>query len=183
MIHIKNAYSKKNVKEFKLMIMALILIGVIGLALISLTTLVKGRVMTAFKNIELGVEIQNITPTISSIQPSIGYQGTKFVLYGKHFGEYSKSSSSLKIDGIKYKPVMWSSSKMIFELPLTFKPHASSVIIEKSFNHKGEVLTLSSKPFSILVISRTDGWDAEDDAYFQQIRKANKEVLELNGYE
>jgi len=183
MIHIKNAYSKKNVKEFKLMIMALVLLGLISFGLNLSIKLAKDPVITELKIITSEIEIQNITPDISSIQPSIGYQGTKFVLYGKHFGEYSRYNNSLKINGFKYEPVMWSGNKIVFELPLSFKPSESSVIIEKTFNHKGKVLTLSSKPINLLVISRTDGWDEYDDVYFQQIRKAYKEVLEINGYE
>ena len=47
----------------------------------------------------------------------------------------------------------------------------------------GKNIMVKSNEVKLQLISRDNGWDKDDDAYFEQLKHLDKETLKINGYE
>lgn len=123
-------------------------------------------------------------PQIKTIKPGIAYYDTKVVLLGKGFGWKGKIDTDTKFkyqDG-KIDISLWTDTKVIFTIPLHWKTGDIMIWIQKPTEWDGKKIMVDSNQVKIRLISRDDGWDKDDDAYFEQLKHLDKETLKINGY-
>lgn len=123
-------------------------------------------------------------PQIKIVKPGIAYYDTKVVLLGKGFGWKGKIDTDTKFkyqDG-KIDISLWTDTKVIFTVPLHWKLGDLSIWLQKPMEWDGENMVANSNKVKLRLISRDDGWDKDDDAYFEQLKHLDKETLKINGY-
>ena len=133
--------------------------------------------------VERQILFQSHHPHIDHISPQIGYYSTKVILTGRRFGwkgtvdtEFKKKDGKINID-------LWTDTKIIFTIPLNWKLGKINVWAEKTIEWDGKPLHIKSNLVEMKLISRDNGWDAEDDEYFKQMEVADPEARKINGYE
>ncbi len=122
-------------------------------------------------------------PQIYSVEPRLVYHGTKVVVLGKNFGwkvptqstKFYTQQGELNID-------LWTNSKIIFTVPLQWKPGNIEVWEKTILNWDDKNIDVQSNIAKIKLISVTNSFTPDDDAYFQQLKHLNKETLKINGY-
>lgn len=121
-------------------------------------------------------------PKINSIKPEIVYYGNKVVLTGRKFGWKGKIDTNFKYKDGNIDISLWTDTKVIFTVPLHWKLGEMTIWIQKPLNWDGKKIMVNSNTIKLRLISRDNGWDAEDDAYFEQLKHLDKETLKINGY-
>ncbi len=121
-------------------------------------------------------------PKIDNIKPGIVYYDTKVVLTGRGFGWKGKIDTKFKYQEGKIDISLWTDTKVIFTVPLHWKVGDMTIWIQKPTNWDGKDIVVNSNEVKLRLISRDDGWDKDDDAYFEQLKHLDKEVLKINGY-
>lgn len=121
-------------------------------------------------------------PEIKKVEPTIVYYANKVVLLGQGFGwkgeintDFYNQFEAINID-------LWTDRKVIFTVPLHWKLGNITIWVEKPVDWAGKKIKLRSNKIKLRLISRDNGWDADDDAYFEQLKSLEKETLRLNGY-
>lgn len=123
-------------------------------------------------------------PLIKVVKPEIAYYDTKVILLGKGFGWKGKIDTDTKFkyqDG-RIDISLWTDTKVIFTVPLHWKLGDLSIWLQKPMEWDGENIVVNSNKVKLRLISRDDGWDKDDDAYFEQLKHLDKETLKINGY-
>lgn len=123
-------------------------------------------------------------PQIKTVKPGIAYYDTKVVLLGKGFGWKGKidTDTRFKYQDGKIDISLWTDTKVIFTVPLHWKLGDLSIWLQKPMEWDGENIVVNSNKVKLRLISRDDGWDKDDDAYFEQLKVLDKETLKINGY-
>lgn len=121
-------------------------------------------------------------PLIKVVKPSIAYYDTKVVLIGKGFGWKGKIDTKFKYQEGKIDISLWTDTKVVFTVPLHWKVGDMSIWVQKPIEWDGKNINVKSNEVKLRLISRDDGWDKDDDAYFEQLKHLDKETLRLNGY-
>lgn len=121
-------------------------------------------------------------PEIKKVEPTIVYYANKVVLLGRGFGwkgtinaDFRNQFKAINID-------LWTDNKVIFTVPLHWQEGEIIIWVEKPIDWGGKKIRVTSNKIKLRLISRDDGWDADDDAYFEQLKHLDKETLQLNGY-
>lgn len=121
-------------------------------------------------------------PKIEKITPEIVYYDTNVILTGKGFGWKGKIDTKFKYQEGKIDISLWTDTKVIFTVPLHWKVGDMTIWIQKPTNWDGKNIMVNSNEIKLRLISRDDGWDTDDDAYFEQLKHLDKETLKINGY-
>lgn len=122
------------------------------------------------------------TPTIISHGPQIVYHGTKVIVRGHEFGYKQTLDVKLLSNNGEVATEFWSNEKIIFSVPLHWKPGTIDLWIEKPMLWEGGWHTISSKHFTIKLIPVTGSFTKDDDAFYKQLKSLDKETLKINGY-
>jgi len=125
---------------------------------------------------------ENLNPVIEKIEPGIVYHSNKIIVKGAGFSWNLDPGEKLMT---QYGPVtvsLWTDTKLIFSVPLDWKPGTITLWIEKPSSWDSKKITVKSKAVSIKLIPIKNSMDKEDDEYFEQLKHLDKETLELNGY-
>ncbi|PIY69558.1 hypothetical protein COY90_00025, partial [Candidatus Roizmanbacteria bacterium CG_4_10_14_0_8_um_filter_39_9] len=72
--------------------------------------------------------------------------------------------------------------KIIFTVPLSWKPGPMNIWIEKPVEWNAETVIEKTKPISIKLLKVTGQFTPDDDLYFEQLKTWRKETREMNGY-
>ncbi len=123
-------------------------------------------------------------PQVYNIKPQIVYYDNKIVLTGRGFGWKGRIDTDTKFkyqDGV-INISLWTDTKVIFTVPLHWKTGDITIWIQKNTDWDGKKVVLNSNEVKLRLISRDDGWDKDDDAYFEQLKRLDKETLRINGY-
>jgi hypothetical protein len=123
-----------------------------------------------------------LNPNISLVEPRIAYQSTKVLILGRGFGSNSDGSAHLMSAIGEVRTDLWTNEKIVFTIPLDWKPNKISLWIVKNGHWKNESIVVKSDIFDILLIPRSQQFSPDDDAYFQQLRELSDESLIINGY-
>lgn len=121
-------------------------------------------------------------PKIEKIKPEIVYYGTKVILTGRGFGWKGKIDTKFKYQEGKIDISLWTDTKVIFTVPLHWKIGDITIWIQKPTEWDGKKVIFNSNEIKLHLISRDNGWDKEDDAFFEQLKHLDKETREINGY-
>ena len=121
-------------------------------------------------------------PQINNIKPKIVYYDTKVILTGRGFGWKGLIDTKFKYQEGIINVSLWTDTKVIFTVPLHWKTGDITIWIQKATDWDGKKVLLNSDEVKLRLISRDDGWDKDDDAYFEQLKHLDKETLGLNGY-
>lgn len=121
-------------------------------------------------------------PQITNAEPKIVYYGNKVILKGRRFGWKGTVDTKFKYNNGQIKIDLWTDTKVIFTIPLHWKVGEINVWIERPTDWEDDIMILRSNEIKVQLISRDNGWDKEDDVYFEQLKHIGKEALELNGY-
>lgn len=122
-------------------------------------------------------------PEIKVVKPMIVYYDTKIILTGRGFGWKGTINTKFKYQEGTINISLWTDTKVIFTVPLHWKTGDISIWLQKPLNWDGKNITVNSNKVKLRLISRDDGWDKDDDAYFEQLKHLDKETLKINGYE
>lgn len=123
------------------------------------------------------------TPTVLNVEPRIVYYANKVIIEGHGFGSLETGKVKLyKNNNEEIKTILWTDSKIIFEIPLHWRIGDFSMRIQREVNLYGENKTFISQPIPMKLIDRTGPWSEEDDDYYEQLKYMKRETLELNGY-
>jgi len=122
-------------------------------------------------------------PIIKTIEPDLVYKATKVVLYGKNFGWNKNDQLKLLSDNENIVTDLWTDTKIIFTVPLHWKPGYITLLIKKPITWDGEKITATSEKKTIKLLRRTGKMNKDDDAYFEQLKTLSPETLQINGYE
>ncbi|OGK18249.1 hypothetical protein A3G67_03050 [Candidatus Roizmanbacteria bacterium RIFCSPLOWO2_12_FULL_40_12] len=122
-------------------------------------------------------------PTITNHEPKIVYYGTKVILTGRRFGWKGNIDANLRHSAGKINIDLWTDTEIIFTIPLHWKEGKIEIWIEKSVEaENSKIKKVKSNKVSLQLISRDNGWDEGDEAYFKQLKKLDKKTLRINGY-
>ena len=121
-------------------------------------------------------------PKIKNIKPEIVYYANKVVLTGRGFGWKGTIDTNFKYKNGNIDIFLWTDTKVIFVVPLHWKEGDLDIWIQKPIEWDGKKMIVKSNVIKLHLISRDDGWDKNDDAYFEQLKHLDKETLEINGY-
>ena len=122
------------------------------------------------------------SPQIKKISPEIVYHGNKMIIYGKGFGWKGAVNSRFLNQYKEITPELWTDSKVILSVPLDWKIGKIRIWIEKPMLWQGKTVISKSRQINIKLIDRLGPFDKDDDHYYQQLEKLDKEVLYINGY-
>jgi len=126
---------------------------------------------------------QSYDPVIYSQQPLLVYNSTKVVLAGRRFGWNTDKKSKLIANGKLLNVSLWTDTEIVFEIPLDIPTGTLTVRIEKVISWNGKNPVAKSNNVKLRVISRTNGWDEEDDLFFKQLKSLPREIRKINGYD
>lgn len=121
-------------------------------------------------------------PQIKNIRPQIVYYDNKVVLTGRGFGWKGLIDTKFKYQEGIINVSLWTDTKVVFTVPLHWKVGDLTIWIQKPIEWDGKNITVKSNEVKLRLISRDDGWDKDDDAYFEQLKYLDKETLKINGY-
>lgn len=121
-------------------------------------------------------------PKIETVKPQIVYYDTKVILIGHGFGWKGKIDTKFKYQEGKIDISLWTDTKVIFTVPLHWKLGDLTIWLQKPIEWDGKNMMVNSNEVKLRLISRDDGWDKDDDAYFEQLKYLDKETLKINGY-
>ena len=121
-------------------------------------------------------------PSTPFIEPKLVYPGTKVFIYGDRFGDNSNNKYALMKDGERIRPDYWEDHKIIFTVPLSWKPGPLSIWIEKPVDWNAETVIEKSKLVSIKLLKVMGYFTSDDDLYFEELKSWRKETKEANGY-
>lgn len=121
-------------------------------------------------------------PIVDVYEPRIIYKSNFVLIKGRHFGWNQDHHSYLSTQLGKIESTVWTENEIIFQIPLWLPEKQIPITIVKKDDWFGTKKDLMSRPFTLSVISRTDGWGPEDDDYFNQLDHLSEKTLKLNGY-
>lgn len=121
-------------------------------------------------------------PQIYNVKPQIVYYDNKVILTGRGFGWKGLIDTKFKYQEGTINVSLWTDTKVIFTVPLHWKTGDITIWIQRSTEWDGKKVLLNSNEVKLRLISRDDGWDKDDDAYFEQLKHLDKETLKINGY-
>jgi len=174
---IENSRGVYRVRLVRLFL-GIVISGAIALTLTH-TVRVTGNIIIDFQTNQL---IESRRPIITNIEPRIVYHGSKAIITGKRFGWQKDGERLLKNSQATIRADYWSDTKIEFTLPLDWRVGETEIWIEKFEIIRGERTITKSDIATVKLISRLGPWDADDDAYFEQLKSLSPEVLKLNGY-
>ena len=171
--------SKSNPLHF---ILALFVIIVSTAIIVKIGILTNSKIQVEIKKKQL----LSRNPAISKVEPSIVYQGTKVIIFGSNLGWKQNEKVRLIAFDTRRRDVysdLWTDHKIIFTVPLDWKIGTIYLAVEKPIEWEGKKVIATSQVFHIKLISRTNGWDKEDDAFFNQLKNLDSETLKINNYD
>ncbi len=119
---------------------------------------------------------------VKKIEPRIVYHGTKVIIFGYNFGPNKNNSVKLmKGDGLVDIDA-WSDTKIIFSVPLHWKPGIITLRLEKNDGEKDTSGKNKSLGMQLKLLPTAEHFTPDDDVYFQQLRSISDETLKINGY-
>lgn len=121
-------------------------------------------------------------PQINTVQPRIVYYDTKVILTGRGFGWKGLIDTKFKYQDGVINVSLWTDTKVIFTVPLHWKTGDITIWLQKNTDWDGKKVVLNSNEVKLRLLSRDNGWDKDDDAYFEQLKHLDKETLKINGY-
>lgn len=121
-------------------------------------------------------------PSITIMEPMLVYRSTKVVLYGKSFGEKKDERYRIMRNGKEIRTDYWDDSKIIFTIPLDWKPGEYAIWIERPIEWNTETIIEKTKPQTLKVLPVTGKITPDDDLYFKQMDTLRKETKEINGF-
>lgn len=121
-------------------------------------------------------------PQIYNVKPQIVYYDNKVVLTGRGFGWKGLIDTKFKYPDGVINVSLWTDTKVIFTVPLHWKVGNLTIWLQKPIEWDGKNITVKSNEVKLRLISRDDGWDKDDDAYFEQLKHLDQETLKINGY-
>jgi hypothetical protein len=113
-------------------------------------------------------------PSIHKFEPSIVYQSNIIILNGRGFGDNKNKRARIMTDFGSVPFDSWTDTKITFVVSDTLPNESINIWIEKEG-------TVSNK-VPIRIISSTNGWDEQDEEYFNQLEHLSDETLRLNKY-
>jgi len=121
-------------------------------------------------------------PVIETAEPALVYPAMKVVMYGKNFGWRGSENVLLAKKDEAIITDLWTDTKIIFTVPLHWKPGNIFLWIQKPITWEGKRINTRSEKVHIKLLKNTGKMNADDDAYFEQLKTLSPETLEINGY-
>ncbi|MEN9327862.1 MAG: hypothetical protein RI947_670 [Candidatus Parcubacteria bacterium] len=121
-------------------------------------------------------------PVILIVGPTVVYRSTKVMIKGKNLGWNVNGNVRLINNGQEIFTDLWTDSKIIFTVPLHWKLGENTLTIEKKIFWEDKEESANSKPVTIKLINAGTSFTSDDDAYFEQLKHLDPEILKLNGY-
>ncbi len=115
--------------------------------------------------------ISKRSPHIDAVRPSVAYPSSRVVITGRNFGYLQNNNDAkniLSIGGRAIPTDSWKSDEIVITLPLDLPPKLYEAYISAAVEYNGSTVKTRSNTVQIEVLSRTDGWDEQDDKFFQQ---------------
>lgn len=150
---------------------------------IGITVIIITIVMVILITVERHHTRSTFNPYITYLAPTLVYPSTVVIIKGENFGWKQQEKVRLKYVGGEILTSFWTDSKIIFTVPLHWKPGEVDIWIEKPTQWEGKIIRAKSKLQKIKVLPRGTAFTPDDDAFFQQIKKLDFEVRKINGYE
>jgi len=119
---------------------------------------------------------------IKKIEPYYVYKATKVLMRGDLFGLKNNEKQRLMSDVGEVEFQFWDDSKIIFVMPTEWSFGEHSIWIEKNIGWDGKRVTARSNVVKIKLIPIGAKMTPDDEKYFEQLKKLDKETLEINGY-
>ncbi|MCR4329314.1 MAG: hypothetical protein NUV65_02090 [Candidatus Roizmanbacteria bacterium] len=125
----------------------------------------------------------SLNPNIDKVEPYLVYSGNKVIIYGKRFGWKGGENVLLTKGNETIITELWTDTKIIFTVPLGWKPGNIPLVIRKQIHWERKNTYAESKKVSIKLLKSTGKINTDDDAYFEQLKTLSPETLKMNGYE
>ncbi len=122
-------------------------------------------------------------PVIVKVEPTIVYRATKILVKGRNHGWSENGNVKLMNGNKEVVPDVWTDTRIIFTVPLQWKEGINNIRIEKKIFWEGKEITAVSNSVPIKLINAGSTFTPDDDAYFEQLKHVDPEVLKLNGYD
>jgi hypothetical protein len=151
---------------------------------ISLTSYTSARFVK--HQIELYKELQQellIHPVIYTIEPELGYFGTKVILRGDRFGWLEHDRVNLTIDGQPLKADLWTNEKIIFTIPIEWQTGTKKISVLKKTKWKNKSTIAQSNVVHFQLLERSATINKLDEKYMNSIKNWSNEAKKINGYE
>jgi len=132
--------------------------------------------------ISRSIAYERLSPTIYKIEPKIVYHATNVIVKGNNFGWRLKPSDKLMSQYGEISTSLWDISKIIFVIPLHWKPGKINLWIERESSWNSRKIVVRSNIISIKLLSISSIINKDDEEYFNQLKWLDKETLKLNGY-
>jgi hypothetical protein len=117
------------------------------------------------------------------VEPTIVYRATKILIKGRNLGWSENGNVKLMNGNLEVVPDVWTDTRIIFTVPLQWKTGINNIRIEKKIFWDSKEITAVSKSIPIKLINAGSTFTPDDDAYFEQLKHVDPEVLKLNGYD
>lgn len=128
------------------------------------------------------VVLSKRSPRINEVSPTLAYPSSTIVLKGDGFGwlQNKKDSQNRMYMGnqILY-PDTWTDKEIRTTIPLDLKPGKYNISIQTQVEYNGKIYSMKSNIMAFTILSRTDGWDDQDDLYFQQMGRLGREGKDI----
>lgn len=174
-------YHPQTPRDYMINIARIILMLILFVTIIVTTLLLLFSMHSAVKRYQKKLTRISLNPVINSIEPRIVYQSTNVIIWGRGF-EWSDNKAVLKSQYGPITTTLRTDKKIIFTVPLHFKPGPLKLWIEKPIQWNGKNTTAKSNIFEIKLIPRSQSFTNDDDEYFEQLKTLDPEVLTINGY-
>lgn len=170
----KQEFTKYIIKEIKKYIVFMFYILIVTSIILSLVLLYTKAM--SFRDRKLK------NPSIQLLEPLLVYPSTKVILIGNSFGSKIDERYRLVKDGEEIRTDYWEDHKIIFTVPLGWKNGFMNIWIEKPVQWNGETIIEKTKSIQIKLLPVSSWNSPDDDLYFEQMKKWQKETKEINGY-
>ena len=183
--HYLNLYTIKP-KAMRSYIIKLLLVNIVLVCLI--LSLYEVAAILTFRTNKLHEEavLKSKSPFIMKVEPTLFYHSTNGIIIGKNFGWKQNETIEMRLDDngamMTSTTSLWTDSKIIFQVPLHWHKGSISLWVEKPISWKGKITVLKSNIIKIRLLPNSSTFTPDDDAFFEQLKHVDKEVLKLNGY-
>lgn len=153
----------------------LILMSII-LVFVSITFIV------VVKFIDKKIERTKINPQIHKVEPQIVYPANKIIINGHNLGWKENNGIRLMNQYGEVQTELWTDSKIIFTVPLSWKDAEIQLWVEKDVQWSGSIITTQSKRQIIQLLQIDSVINEDHDKYLEQLKDLDDETLIINGY-
>lgn len=132
---------------------------------------------------DLKLKRLRLNPKIVKIEPLYVYPGQKVILIGTNFCNNDRVNCTVEFSHHKEKIIdLMSGGKIIFTIPLDLKKNTDVYVkIKKKISWLGKPEIAESNAVKFKLLDPLTPWNADTDAYFEQMKNLSDEAKRING--